>query len=231
MKYLSRRQFMRLGYLAGVTLVHPSAVFSSDSPKSPQMYPLTISTLNNAYKQEMDAHTSYVAFSRKAAADKYPNIAYLFTTFATSEQIHAGLFGKTLADLGVTVDYDHDRQVGIVSTRENLSKAAKHEIELIEIFYPQSIDKIKPEKQDLAITYCRYAWQSHMQHRQHLEDIKRWSGLFFDRVAATIEAEHMQFVVCSFCGSTESEIPKKTCPICLQSSDRYRPVKRTDFSD
>jgi rubrerythrin len=159
--------------------------------------------------------------------DSYPNIAYLFKTFATSESIHAGLFKKALADLAVTFEAEGDRQVKVLSTKKNLRKAARHELELIKNFYPQAIKRIKTEKHENALKYFHYSWQSHKQHRSYIEDIDRWSGIFFGMVAKTIEKEDLQFVVCRFCGSTESEIPPETCPVCRQPSAHYEKITRS----
>ena len=231
MEYLTRRDLIKYGCLAGAVFFTPSVVFPANTKKfAGGLYPLTISVLKDAYKNEMDAHSSYIAFSRQALKDSYPNICYLFTTFATSESIHAGLFKKALADLGIDLEDDRDRQVDVLTTKKNLRKAAKHELELIKNFYPDAINKIKPEKYENAVRYCRYSWQSHMQHRDHIEDIHRWSGIFFSKVAEKIEEEEMQYLVCHFCGSTEREIPQKICPICRQSSIHYKLVDRTAYS-
>jgi rubrerythrin len=230
MEHMTRRDLIKYGCLAGAFIFAPSAVFPADTKQSvPGMYPLTISVLKDAYKNEVDAHSSYVAFSRQAFKDDYPNISYLFTTFATSESIHADLFKKTLGDLGVGIEDEHDRQVEVLATRDNLRKAAKHELELIKIFYPKAIKKITPEKHENAVRYCRYSWQSHMQHKSHIEDVHRWSGIFFSKVAEAIEEEEMRYLVCRFCGSTEKEIPPKICPICRQSSTNYKLIERTAY--
>ena len=231
MEYLTRRDLIKYGCLAGAVFFTPSVVFPANTKKfAGGLYPLTISVLKDAYKNEMDAHSSYIAFSHQALKDSYPNICYLFTTFATSESIHAGRFKKALADLGIDLEDYRDRQVDVLTTKKNLRKAAKHELELIKNFYPDAINKIKPEKYENAVRYCRYSWQSHMQHRDHIEDIHRWSGIFFSKVAEKIEEEEMQYLVCHFCGSTEREIPQKICPICRQSSIHYKLVERTAYS-
>lgn len=104
MEYLTRRDLIKYGWLAGAVLFTPSVVLPVFTMQSARgMYPLTISVLKVAYKNKMDAHSSYVEFSRQALKDNYPNICYLFTTFATSESIHANLFKKPLADLGWTL--------------------------------------------------------------------------------------------------------------------------------
>ena len=232
MEYLTRRNLIKYGCLAGAVFFTPSAVFPANKSKSVrEIYPLTISVLKDAYKKEMDAHSSYTAFSRQALKENYPNISYLFTTFAASESIHAGLFKKTLADLGLDLDDDRDRQIEVFTTKKNLRKAAKHELELIKTFYRDAITKIKPEKHETAVRYCRYSWQSHMQHRDRIEDVHRWSGIFFSKVAAKIEGEEMRYLVCHICGSTETVIPPEICPICRQSSIHYKLIERTAYSD
>ena len=230
MQHLTRRDLIKYACLSGAVFFSPSTLFATDPKQSRRTsYPLTISVLKDAYKNEMDAHSSYVAFSRQAFKDNYPNISYLFTTFATSESIHADLFKKTLADLEVDIEDERDRQIEILTTRENLRKAARHELELIKIFYPEAIEKISDEKHENAVRYCRYSWQSHMQHQNHIEDVHRWSGIFFSKVAEAIEEEEMRYLVCRFCGSTEKEIPPEICPICRQSSTNYKLIERTAY--
>ena len=234
MDYLTRREIMKYGLLAGAVLFRPSVVFPAETGSLQsfrQSYPLTISVLKNAYNNEMDAHNSYIAFSHKAHKDNYPNISYLFTTFATSESIHAALFKKALTGLGVDIDYERDGLVDVLTTKKNLRKAAKHELELIKTFYPQAIKKITPEKHENAVRYCRYSWQSHMQHKSHIEDVHRWSGIFFSKVAEKIEEEEMRYLVCRFCGSTETEIPPNVCPICRQPSVHYELIERKTYSE
>jgi rubrerythrin len=232
MEYLTRRDLIKHGWLAGAVLFTPSVVLPAFTKQSARgMYPSTISVLKDAYKNKMDDYSSYVLFSRQALKDSYPNICYLFTTFATSESIHAGLFKKTLSDLGVDLDDDRNRQIDALTAKRNLRKAAKHELELIKTFYPEAINKIKPEKHENAVRYCRYSWQSHMQHRGYIEDVHRWAGIFFSKVAEKSEEEEMRYFVCYFCGSTEKEIPPKICPICRQSSSHYKLIERTAYFD
>ena len=227
MRHFTRRNFIKICSTAGALIIGPRTNIAVYAQKAAGLtYPLTIAALKDAYENEMDARNSYIAFSRQALKDSYPNIAYLFKTFATSESIHAGLFKKALADLAVTLEVEGDRQVEVLSTKKNLRKAARHELELIKIFYPQAIERIRTENHANGIRFCHYAWQSHKQHRDYIEDIDRWSGMFFGMVAEAIEKEDLQFVVCRFCGSTESAIPPEICPICSQSSRHYEKITR-----
>lgn len=226
-RHITRRDFIKICSAAGALIIAPrSGIAVSAQEAAGLNYPLTIATLKAAYENEMDARSSYTAFSQQAIKDRYPNIAYLFKTFATSESIHAGLFKKALADLDIALEAGGDRQVEVLSTKKNLRKAARHELELIKNFYPQAIKRIKTEKHENALRYCHYSWQSHKQHRNYIEDIDRWSGIFFSMVAETIEKKDLQFVVCRFCGSTESEIPPETCAVCGQTSTHYEKITR-----
>ena len=63
MDYLTRREIMKYGLLAGAVLFRPSVVFPAETGSLQsfrQSYPLTISVLKNAYNNEMDAHNSYI---------------------------------------------------------------------------------------------------------------------------------------------------------------------------
>ena len=55
-------------------------------------YPETISVLQILYEDEVQAFNDYQAYAKKAASEKYPNIARLFIALATSESIHARNF-------------------------------------------------------------------------------------------------------------------------------------------
>ena len=102
-------------------------------------------------------------FGRKALDDGYKGVAYLFTAFASSEQVHAANFGKVLAQLGAGAPPlpRYDGPVG--TTRENLIAAAKGEAESIEDLYPKMLERIKPEGHQEAMRFVNIAWASERQ--------------------------------------------------------------------
>jgi rubrerythrin len=226
---LSRRHFIQLGLLSGSALFLPSSAFCKrlNSTAHPR-YPQTIAALQKSYKHEVSAHRHYVAFSKKAKEDNYPNISYLFTALATSELIHSRIFRKILIELDAGVEKIPEEDVRIAKTKTNLKKAANHEIDLIEKFYPETMRIIRREKHQAALTGCRYSWESHLQHREKIHKINKWTSRFFQTVAGIIEKETTLYYICFQCGSTLSGIPRKTCPICYESSKHYKRIERNE---
>jgi len=58
----------------------------------------TIKILKKAYMLEIQAHLAYTKFSKKALEEDYPNIAYLFKSFAVAESIHGRNFGNVVGN-------------------------------------------------------------------------------------------------------------------------------------
>lgn len=208
----------------------PSSVFSYTSRTLAfSQYPETVEVLQAAYRNEIEAHLHYAEFSRKAVQEDYPNIAYLFTALATSELIHAQIFQTVLSQLGENCDVYSPIDVGVSNTKANLEKAAKHEIQLIEEFYPESISRIEPEKHASAVKACMYSWKSHKQHRDHIDSIAKWTGIFFKHIAEIIEKKTDSYFVCTKCGATQTDIRANLCPICHSPVSDFKKVERDAF--
>lgn len=188
-------------------------------------YPETISVLQILYKDETQALHSYAAYAEKAKSDNYPNIAKLFVSFATSESIHARNFKEQLSALGVEVEKSPVPEVKVSSTKKNLKRATETELKEIDKRYPQFIERIKAENHTAAIQYITYAWESEKQHRDLIKRIKSGTGIFFGLLTKKIEEEPAQYFVCQNCGSTLTEIPKATCPICGQLASMYMKIE------
>lgn len=191
-------------------------------------YPLTTSLINTALQDEARAHQTYIVYSRKAAEENYPGIAKLFIALATSESIHAANFRKILVDLGVAVQEMPKITVKVESTKANLKKSTKVELDDIDRKYPEIIEKINPENHKEAIRYITYAWESEKQHRGLIKEIKSGTGIFFNFLARKIEDTYADFVVCKNCGSTLMELPLESCPICGKSVAFYKKIELVD---
>ena len=81
-------------------------------------FPATIAVLKAAYKGEIQAFHTYLAYAEKANSEKYPNIAKLFVALASSERIHARNFRTLLVDLGVDVSDTQIPQIEVSSTKK-----------------------------------------------------------------------------------------------------------------
>jgi rubrerythrin len=188
-------------------------------------YPETISVLQILYQDEVQAFNDYKAYAKRAASEKYPNIAKLFMTLATSESIHARNFKKVLSDIGTETEEVPEIEPKVSSTRKNLKLAIAVELEEIDNKYPQFIKQVTPENHAEAIQYITYAWEAEKQHRALLKKIKSGTGIFFGFLTQKIEGSPSPYFVCQNCGSTLSEIPEATCPICGGPSAKYTEIK------
>ena len=185
----------------------------------------TITVLQSLYQDEMQAMNNYRAYAKKAVSENYPNIAKLFMTIAASESVHARNFKACLAKLGVAAETFPQQAVKVAGTRENLKFAIAVELEEIDKKYPQVLEKIKPENHAEAIQYIHYAWESEKQHRELLKEMQSGTGIFFGLLTKRIEGNPSQYFVCQNCGSTLSEIPEVTCPICGGPAAKYKEIK------
>jgi rubrerythrin len=188
-------------------------------------YPETVSVLQTLYQDEVQAFKNYQAYAKKATSENYPNIAKLFISIATSESIHAKNFKKVLSDMGKEAEEMPGFEPNVVSTRKNLKLATAVELEEIDKKYPQFIKQITHENHAEAIQYITYAWKAEKQHRELLKKIKSGTGIFFGLLTRKIEGSPSPYFVCQNCGSTLSEMPEATCPICGGSSAKYTEIK------
>ena len=227
MEKISRRKFFYL--FTSLSLSYPltvAAVASSgNAPKASGRFPVTTAVLKAAYEAETAAHESYVCYAQKAVEEKYPNIAYLFTAFASSEKIHAQNYKRILASMSAGAK-EPELDIIILDTKANLIKATEGELKKIKKTYPGFLAKLKKESHDQAVINCMYSWKSHQQHNQKIDEIRKYSKYFFGHVAKKLEGLKLDFHVCEICGSTIDEAPKTPCGICNFPDSHYRKIIR-----
>ena len=227
MEKISRRKFLYNS--ASLSLFFPlSAVAASSKENNPTVngaFPITTKVLKAAYETETVAHENYVCYSQKAVEEKYPNIAYLFTAFASSEKIHAQNYRRILSSMSAGAK-EPEMDVLILDTKANLIKATEGELKKIKKTYPGFLTKLKKESHDQAVINCMYSWKSHQQHRRKIAEIRRYSPYFFGHVAKKLEGLKLDFHVCEICGSTIDEAPKAPCDICNFPNSHYRKIIR-----
>jgi rubrerythrin len=226
MDTISRRKFLAI--LPTLSLSYPLSVVAASDKNNQEAngeFPMTRAVLKIAYEAEKRAHENYVCYSQKAVAEKYPNIAYLFTAFALSEKIHADNYKRILASMS-TGPRERKAEVIILDTKANLMKAAEAELIKIEKTYPDFLAKLKIESHDQAVINCMYSWKSHQQHQRKIDEIHKYSQYFFDRVAQKIEGLKLDFHICEICGSTIDEAPQTPCNICNMPATYYNKVNR-----
>jgi rubrerythrin len=188
-------------------------------------YTATIAAMRSARETETSVYYHYTEFGRRAQQEGYRGIAYLFTAFAASEQVHATNFGRILTRLNVELEPTSKPAIRAGSTRDNLIHAAEGEMSSIESFYPKLLEQLKPEGHEEAITLVRYAWASEQQHRDKIRQIQRWSGSFFEKVARTIDEKTGRYFICQICGSTVNAMPAGQCAVCKFPPLQYRGIE------
>ena len=185
---ISRRQLLYFSTL--FFFCSPLATLKSlalaDGEKVDKRYPLTIDLLNKAYSSEIIASKHYNGYCQKALSEDYQNIAYLFSTFSVSEKIHADNYQKLIVSLGATLQ-KINFSVSISNTKTNLNVASIKELEKINKFYPEILKGLSSESHEQAVISCMYSWKSHKQHEKMINEIKKYSGIFYKRLAKKIE--------------------------------------------
>ena len=227
MKTISRRKFLYI--FASLSFSCPLSVLTASSTENKsenhERLPITIAVLRAAFEAEMVASQNYVAYSRKAGEEKYPNIAYLFKAFSVSEKIHAENYKRILATLSVAPETPEFKAL-ILDTKSNLLKASEGELKKIKQTYPDFLAKLKNESYAQAVISCMYSWKSHQQHERKISEIRKYSQIFFGSVAKKIEDAKFDFYVCEICGSTIDAAPQAPCEICNHPVSLYHQVLR-----
>jgi rubrerythrin len=233
----NRRAFMKNMALAGgcaFISLSPTKLFGQEEVKrivpikrdrDPSLnYQKTIMILQKAYAREIQAHLAYMKFSQKALEEDYPNIAYLFKSFAVAESIHGRNFENALVSFGDKPGTPEEKYK-VLSTRKNLCQAIDLELQEINIYYPQHIRTIKKEEHWNAITSVAHALASEKQHESLLQKMKNLTGIFWGMLKRKIEGQEVEFFVCQVCGSTLTEIPD-ICPVCGKPKMFYEKIAR-----
>ena len=211
--------------LVGLALfVGSSRSVGTDSvPAAPNAsrYPLTIASLQVRYRDEMQAREKYTAYADKARSEDYAHIAYLFDALAYSESVHARNFARELSNLGIDVNELPEFDYEVRKTRDNIRHATAVEMDEIAHRYPGILEEIESEQHEEAIQFITYAWEAERQHRDLLKKIQKAAKKWFGMLAAHIEGEAAHYYVCEICGSTLTELPTDSCPICEHPADHY----------
>ncbi|HOO39205.1 MAG TPA: ferritin family protein [Deltaproteobacteria bacterium] len=224
---ITRRQLLYFSALVSlsypVTNIKYLAV-AGEKP-APVRYPSTLNTLKKAYWAEIKASRHYDGYCQKALSEDYPNIAYIFSALSASEKIHADNYRTIIVSLDSSLE-EHKIPVTVADTKTNLNTAAMNELEKINEFYPEIFEELSSESHDESVISCMYSWKSHQQHEELIQDIEKYSGVFFEPLAEEIENMDPNLYVCEICGSTLDEKPEIPCEICNHPLYHYKKLNR-----
>lgn len=150
----------------------------------------TEKNLQEAFAGESQANRRYLAFSRQAEKEGYPQVAKLFRAAAEAETVHAHAHLKAMKGIGKTAD--------------NLKAAVEGETHEFKDMYPEMIQAAQEEGHKAAERSFRFANEVEKVH----------AGLYqkaFDHLDAL---EDVEYYVCPVCGYTAENEPPDTCPVC-----------------
>ncbi|MCX6683193.1 MAG: rubrerythrin family protein [Methanoregula sp.] len=163
----------------------------------------TIENAKEAFAGESQANRKYQAFSEKAAAEGFNNIATLYKAASEAEAIHAKKLLKVL--------------MAIESTQKNLETSIAGETHEFTHMYPEFVKMAETEgKSDavLAFTHAMKAEQVHATlYKKALDMVKSGKDMGREKI-----------FLCPVCGNIEiGKVPDK-CPICGVFGKQFREI-------
>lgn len=156
--------------------------------------------LMEAFAGESQANRKYLAYSKQAEKDGYPQVARLFRAVAEAETVHA---------------HTHLRALGkIHGTAENLRDALSGETHEFKEMYPPMIETARQEGEKQAERSFHYA-----------NEVEKVHAALYQKALDTLDnAQVVDYYVCSVCGYTcESQAPDK-CPVCNAASKAFMKI-------
>jgi rubrerythrin len=160
----------------------------------------TIDNLKEAFAGESQANRKYLAFAKKAEAEKLPGVARLFRAAAEAETVHAHAHLRVMG--------------GIKSTKENLQAAISGEGHEFQSMYPQFLAAAEGEKNAPAVASFRNALAVEKIHY----------GLYQEALKAVEAGKDLpaqKVFVCSICGNTVSGAAPDKCGVCGVGRDKF----------
>ena len=157
----------------------------------------------DAFAGESQANRKYLAFSEKAAAEGFKNIATLYKAASEAEAIHAK---KLLKVLGA-----------VDATEKNLEGSIEGETHENTSMYPAFIKDAEADKKSEAVLTFTLAMKAEGVH----------AGLYKKALAA-LKAGHdlgnEKIFLCPVCGNIEIGKAPDKCPICGVFGKQFREI-------
>ncbi|NVM00884.1 MAG: rubrerythrin family protein [Candidatus Helarchaeota archaeon] len=163
--------------------------------------PNTLENLKTAFAGESQANRKYLAFSKKAEKDGFPNLAKMFKVIAEAETVHAHNHLRTMG--------------GVKSTLENLEEAKGGEFYEITKMYPDMVETAKKEDNKQAERTMNFALQTEKIHEKMYEKA-------INKIKDGKDIDEKVFHFCPVCGCTfEGEDLPDKCPICSAKKELF----------
>jgi Rubrerythrin len=156
-----------------------------------------------AFAGESQANRKYQAFSEKAAAEGFKNIATLYKAASEAEAIHAKRLLKVLGAVG--------------TTEKNLEGSVEGETHEYTSMYPAFIKDAEAEKKSEAVLAFTHAMKAEEVHAGH-----------YKKALAAVKAGHdlgnEKVFLCPVCGNIEIGKAPDKCPICGVFGKQFKEI-------
>ena len=175
---------------------------------------INMQNMQDAFKGETTASAKYKAYSKKAEAEGYHEIALLFKAASASENIHAKNHQAVLEAAGQEVAAITP-EFTVHSTAENLKDAIAGEGYEISTMYPEFLKNAQTAGNQLSLLSLNYAYKTEQKHKPLYE--KALVAL----QSKTVNSLPTVYYVCSTCGNTYDATAPKRCGISMTSSEKF----------
>jgi rubrerythrin len=163
----------------------------------------TSDNLKAAFAGESQASRRYMAFAKKAEADRFPQVARLFRAAAEAETVHAQAHLRVAG--------------GVKTTTENLQAAMDGEAYEFREMYPKFVAAAEQEDQQGALNSFRNAMRVEQTHHAlYTEALKA--------VQSGIDLPSAPVYVCSVCGHTAVGAAPDKCPVCGARREQFTAI-------
>ena len=162
----------------------------------------TMDNLKDAFAGESQANRKYLAYSKKASTEGFPQVARLFKAAAEAETIHA---------LG-----HFNAMGGVKSTLENLKDAVAGETYEYKEMYPPMLEQAIADNHRARIMFG-FALKAEEIHAN-----------LYAKALAALEAgrdlDAGEVYLCTVCGNIEYGKPTAKCSICNATADKFMKI-------
>ena len=174
----------------------------------------TIENMQSAYKDEKTASAKYEAFSKKAEAEGFHNIALLYNAVSAAENIHATNHKAVIEDAEASVPIITP-EYKVKTTKENLNDDVKGEAREAKSMYPDFIKTAETANNQIAILSLSYAMKTELKHK-----------IFFEQALGDINSNTLnslpaKYFVCPACGDTYANAAPKHCDFSLTDREKF----------
>lgn len=173
----------------------------------------TIKNMQSAYQGEKNATAKYLAFSKKAEAEGYHNIALLYNAVSAAENIHATNHQLVIEDAGAKVSFIKPKYT-VKTTKENLTNDIKGEAFEATTRYPDFLKTAEMADNQIALLSLSYAMKTEQKHKFFFEQV------LGDINSNTLKSLPSKYFVCPACGNTYTKAPKH-CDFSFTDRDKF----------